>query len=76
MWNLVTDAGRLDVIFVPAGTAGYPDLHASAVPFEAFGVRLEVAALEDILRSKEASDRPQDRQDVAVIREMLRRKKP
>ena len=75
LWNLVTDSGRLDVVFVPAGTDGYPDLRASAVTFEAFGVRLEVAVLQDILRSKEASDRPQDRQDVAVIRAMLARDK-
>lgn len=73
MWNLVTDAGRLDVVFTPAGTQGYDDLHESAVPFDVFGVSLEAAALEDIIRSKEAADRPQDRHDVVVLREMLRR---
>ena len=73
MWNLVTTAGRLDVIFSPAGTNGFPDLAATAEGFEVFGVHVVVASLRDILRSKEAADRPQDRQDALVIREMLRR---
>ncbi len=73
MWNLVTTAGRLDVIFSPAGTNGFPDLAATAEAFEVFGVHVAVASLRDILRSKEAADRPQDRQDALVIREMLRR---
>ena len=76
LWNLVTSAGRLDVAFVPAGTDGYDDLIRSAVPFDVFGVRLEVASLEDIVRSKEAADRPQDRHDVVILREMLRRRPP
>jgi hypothetical protein len=33
-----------------------------------------VADLPDIIRSKEAADRPQDRQDVIVLREILRRR--
>jgi hypothetical protein len=73
-WNLVTSAGRVDVLFEPAGTAGYDDLSRRAVRFEVFGVELLAASLEDILRSKQASGRPQDQQDVIVIREMLRRK--
>ena len=73
IWNLVTTAGRIDIVFAPAGTEGYHDLERSAVKFEAFGTRLHAASLADIIRSKEASDRPQDRQDVAVMREMLRR---
>ena len=40
-----------------------------------FGVRLDAASLEDIMRSKEAADRPQDRQDVQIIREMLRQRR-
>lgn len=73
VWNLATCAGRLGVAFVPAGTGGFADLARSAVRFEVFGVELLAASLPDILRSKEAADRPQDRQDVVVLREMLRR---
>jgi hypothetical protein len=73
LWNLVTSAGRLDIAFAPSGTDGYADLMNDGVPFDVFGVRLNVASLEDIIRSKEAADRPQDRQDVVILREMLRR---
>lgn len=73
MWNLVTSAGRLDIAFVPSGTDGYDDLVKQAVRFEVYGIELLAARLEDIIRSKAAADRPQDRQDVAVLREMLRR---
>ena len=73
LWNLVTSAGRLDVAFAPSGTDGYADLMDDAVGFDVFGVRLNVASLEDIIRSKEAADRPQDRQDVVILREILRR---
>jgi hypothetical protein len=73
LWNLVTSAGRLDVAFVPAGTEGFDDLIRNAVSFDVFGVRLHVASLVDIIRSKEAADRPQDRQDVVILRAMLER---
>jgi hypothetical protein len=74
MWNLVTDAGRIDIAFMPSGTKGYDDLARQAVRFEVFGVALDVARLEDILRSKEAADRPKDRQDALIMREMIRRR--
>jgi len=76
LWNLVTSAGRLDVAFRPSGTEGYEDLARGAVRFEVFGVDLLAAGLADIIRSKEAADRPQDRQDVLVLREMVRRQGP
>jgi hypothetical protein len=72
-WSLVTSAGRVDILFEPAGTEGYEDLSRGAVRFEMFGVEVLAASLEDILRSKQATGRPQDQQDAVVIREMLRR---
>ena len=74
VWNLITEAGRLDVIFEPSGTRGYEDLAASAITYEAFGVEVRAASLEDILRSKEASARPQDQQDAVILRAMLKRR--
>ncbi len=74
MWNLVTAAGRLDIVFVPSGTEGFDDLCRDAVRFDVYGVELLAASLNDIVRSKEAADRPQDRQDIVIIREMLRRR--
>jgi len=74
-WNLTTKAGRLDVIFEPAGTKGYEDLTTSALSLQVFGVEVRAASLQDIVRSKQASDRPQDRQDAIVLRQMLRERK-
>jgi hypothetical protein len=71
LWNLVTDAGRVDVVFSPAGTEGFADLSRDAVHFDVFGGELLAASLPDIVRSKRALDRPQDRQDVAVLQQML-----
>ena len=74
-WNLVTRAGRLDVAFVPAGTGGYDDLAPKAIHFTVFDADLAVARLEDIMRSKIAADRPRDRHDVLIMREMLARRR-
>lgn len=71
-WNLVTGAGRLDIAFVPAGTKGYEDLARGAERFEAFGVHFLAASLEDIIRSKEATGRAQDEDDVIILRALKR----
>ena len=73
-WNLVTDAGRLDLAFVPAGTKGYDDLAKSAERFKAFGVEFDAASLDDIIRSKEAAGRPRDLDDVVLLRALKRRR--
>ena len=67
-WNLVTSAGRLDIVFLPAGTKGYADLAKDAERFEAFGVRFLAASLDDIIRSKEATGRAKDEDDVVILR--------
>jgi hypothetical protein len=73
-WNLVTDAGRVDLVFKPRGTEGYEDLVRTAVTFDIFGAEIRAASLQDILRSKLATKRPQDRQDVIILKEMLKRR--
>lgn len=72
-WNLVTAAGRLDIAFEPSGTKGYHDLKEKAVRFEVFGATLFTSNLNDIIRSKKAAGRPQDLQDIIILREMLNR---
>lgn len=72
-WNLVTSAGRVDLLFHPAGVVSFDELATEAERFEVFGVALLVAPLRAILRMKEAADRPKDRQDAAVIRAMIAR---
>ena len=72
IWNLVTNAGRLDIAFRPAGTKGYDDLAMDAERFSAFGVEFQVSSLDDIIRSKDAAGRPKDREDVVLLRELKR----
>ena len=72
MWNLVTAAGRIDVAFKPAGTQGFNDLRTNAEKFKAYGVTFLTASLDDIIRSKEAAGRPKDREDVAIMKAMLK----
>ena len=72
-WNLVTNAGRLDIAFMPAGTKGYDDLAKDAERFSAFGVEFQVSSLDNIIRSKQAAGRPKDRDDVLLLRELKRR---
>jgi hypothetical protein len=74
MWNLVTNAGRLDIAFAPSGTKGYADLADGAEKFEAFGVRFLAASLDDIIRSKGATGRRKDEEDVLILRAMKRRR--
>ena len=61
MLNLQTDAGQFDLAFEPAGFTGYDDLARDAEPFDIDGARVPVAALRDIIRSKEAANRLKDR---------------
>jgi hypothetical protein len=70
-WNLSTDAGDLDVAFEPAGTRGYPDLRRDAAPVQLYGVTVRVASLSDVIRSKQAANRPKDQRVLPTLREIL-----
>ncbi|HEY6648439.1 MAG TPA: hypothetical protein VI217_15250, partial [Mycobacterium sp.] len=37
-WNLVTDAGDLDITFRPSGTQGFPDLRRDAVSADIYDI--------------------------------------
>jgi hypothetical protein len=71
MWNLTTPHGDLDLPFRPAGTMGYEDLHRDATAAEVLGIEIEVASLADVIRSKEAADRPKDRIALPLLRRLL-----
>jgi hypothetical protein len=75
MTNLVTDAGDMDVTFEPSGTTGYDDLAQNAVVIDLGGLEVPVAALEDVIRSKEAANRPKDLATLPLLRELLRQKR-
>lgn len=73
IWNLVTDHGRVDVVFDPAGTGGYSDLIKGAFHLVIGGTAIDVASLADIVRSKEAADREKDRLTLPTLRALLDR---
>jgi hypothetical protein len=73
VWNLATTFGGLDITFVPAGTTGYSDLAERARGIDIGGVVVTVAALEDIVRSKEAANREKDRVVLPALRRLLER---
>jgi hypothetical protein len=69
--NLVTSFGDLDLAFRPAGVAGYEELAKNAEGLRVGSLTVPVAALEDVIRSKEAADRPRDRRALPVLRQLL-----
>ncbi len=69
--NLVTRAGDLDLSFTPAGTAGFDELVGQAVVMRLAELDVPVAALEDVIRSKEAANRPKDHRTLPVLRQLL-----
>jgi hypothetical protein len=71
VWNLVTDHGDLDISMVPTGTDGYTDLVRGSTVITAFSVVVRVASLEDVIRSKQAANRPKDQRVLPVLREIL-----
>jgi len=69
IWNLTTSAGDFDLSFRPSGTAGYDDLAANAGAVNVAGHHVAVAALVDVVRSKEAAGRPKDLAVLQVLRD-------
>lgn len=62
-WTLVTRAGDVDLVFLPAGTDGYNDLFKDADTYavgQAISTSVLVASLSDIIRMKEAAGRDKD----------------
>ena len=71
MWNLTTKYGDLDITQMPSGTEGYDDLKRDALEIDLGGVRIRIASLADIVRSKEAAGRDKDRLALPVLRELV-----
>jgi hypothetical protein len=75
VWNLTTSLGDLDITFEPSGTRGYEDLRRDVVTLNIHGVDVPVASLADVIRSKEAANRPRDRAALPALRELLSRQR-
>ncbi len=74
VWNLTTPHGDLDITFTPSGTQGYPDLIREADQEPFFGVVVHIASLADVIRSKQAANRPKDQRALPVLRDILSRR--
>lgn len=68
VWSLRTCAGDLDIALRPDGTTGYADLRTRSLTITIAGLDIELASLADIIRSKEAADRPKDRLALPALR--------
>jgi hypothetical protein len=64
---LTTDFGDLDLTFEPAGFAGYEELAEHAIEVPIGGTAVHVAALDDVIRSKEVANRPKDHATLPVL---------
>jgi hypothetical protein len=73
-WTFVTKHGYLDIALLPDGTRGYDDLRRSATREQITDtVTISVAALADVIRSKEAAGREKDRAVLPILRQVLER---
>ena len=70
-WTLSTRAGDFDLVFSPAGTGGYDDFSRGASPQRIAGITVPVAALADVIRSKEAAGREKDSMQLPILRRTL-----
>ncbi|HYO61938.1 MAG TPA: hypothetical protein VEU29_08580 [Actinomycetota bacterium] len=73
--GLMTEHGRLDLIHRPGGTRGYGELALAAEDVQLDDVTVKVAALEDIIRSKEAVARQRDLEQLPTLRMLLEMKR-
>jgi len=73
----MTDAGPIDLLVElrdrQGGRHPFAELSTRAVPHDVGGVIVRVAALGDIVASKEFADRPKDREALPELRELQRR---
>lgn len=70
MLNLRTRFGDLDLTFMPAGFPdGYEELRVGALSRTIGGITVEVAGLDDVIKSKSAAGRPKD---LDALPELLR----
>ena len=60
------EEGQIDLLTSIAGFR-YADLASDATPFEVAGTTVRVGRLEKLLRSKESSGRPKDREFLRVF---------
>ncbi|HTA43548.1 MAG TPA: hypothetical protein VK789_13935 [Bryobacteraceae bacterium] len=75
MFRLIRSEGALTVDFMTGihGMRSFDGLRSRAAEVDVEGAKLAVAALADIIASKKAANRPQDRGALNVLEEALRK---
>lgn len=68
--TLDTDAGPVDYLNDVPGAGDYDDLRGRAIEARAAGVVVRVVGLDDLIRMKRASGRPQDLRDIANLSQL------
>lgn len=79
LWTLTTTYGDLDLVLEPAGFAGFEELADGASPLRVAtqpDLYVEVAALSDVIASKEAAGREKDLAALPLLRTTLRESTP
>lgn len=66
-FTFMTDAGDLDVLGTPSGTAGYEELFRTAEEVELGGIKVRIASIDSLIRMKRAAGRPKDLIEVEVL---------
>lgn len=67
-FTLMTDQGPLDLLGEMAGVGGYRQILPEAKTFNLVTITCRVAALDTLIRSKEAANRPKDRLALPELR--------
>ncbi len=75
-FTMETDAGGLDYLNDVPGAAPYDELRERALVVELDGLSIPVVGLDDLIRMKERSGRPQDLSDIAALTGAQREEKP
>lgn len=64
---LVTDAGNLDLLVDPDGSADYGTMRRRALEVDISGVSVAIASIDDLISMKDAAGRPQDLIDIEAL---------
>lgn len=70
LWQFDTRHGAIDVLHDAPGAPAYDELRRRALEIELDGIRLSVAARDDLISMKRASGRPVDLEDLAALTEL------
>lgn len=73
---LATDLGTLDCLNSVLGVGAYEDVLRQSASLRLWGGECRVLTMEALIQSKQATDRPHDRQTVAQLRIIQARPKP